>query len=107
MSRTVRSLAVLALAVWFLAGTIPAAAAPLFASGAEESVWSAAWDWLVGLFAGSDAGCTIDPDGKPCSNPTVNGNAGGTIDPNGLTANAGVGIDPDGLTAGVAIDPNG
>ncbi|HEX3129068.1 MAG TPA: hypothetical protein VH394_17170 [Thermoanaerobaculia bacterium] len=84
MSRTVRSLAVLALAVWFLAGTVPAAAAPLLTSGAEQSVWSAAWDWLVGLFAGSDAGCTIDPDGRPvCAGSTSNRNAGGTIDPNG------------------------
>lgn len=84
MSRTVRSLAVLALVVWFLAGTIPASAAPLFVSSAEPSVWSAAWDWLVGLFAGSDAGVTIDPDGKPER-------------PNGATSN----------DAGVAIDPNG
>lgn len=84
MSRTVRSFAVLALAVWFLAGTVPAAAAPLFGSGAQESVWSAAWDWLVGLFAGSDAGGTIDPNGKPeRPGPTSNGDAGGAIDPNG------------------------
>lgn len=84
MSRTVRILAVLALAVWFLAGTIPAAATPLFASGAEESVWSAAWDWLVGLFAGSDAGCTIDPDGQPEGPGTPSSSdAGVAIDPNG------------------------
>jgi hypothetical protein len=82
MSRTVRSLAVLALAVWFLAGTVPVTAAPLHERAREESIWSAAWDWLVGLFAGSDAGCTIDPDGRPvCAGSTAK--AGGAIDPNG------------------------
>ena len=63
---------------------LAAAAAPLFGSGAQESVWSAAWDCLVGLFAGSEAGCAIDPNGRPvCPGPTSNGDAGGTIDPNG------------------------
>lgn len=83
MSRTVRSFAVLALAVWFLAGTVPAAAAPLFGSGAQESVWSAAWEWLVGLFAGSEAGVTIDPNGKPERPGPTSNDAGVTIDPNG------------------------
>lgn len=82
MSRTVRSVAVLALVVWFLAGTIPASAAPLFVSSAEPSVWSAAWDWLVGLFA--KAGVGIDPNGR-------------TERPSGMTSN----------DAGVTIDPNG
>jgi hypothetical protein len=58
----------------------------------------------VGLFAGSDAGATIDPNGKPV---TPSSDAGGGIDPDGLTVNAGVGIDPNGLTAGGTIDPNG
>ena len=94
MSRTVRSLAVLALVVWFLAGTVPVTAAPLD-RGPVESLWTAAWEWLAGLFAGSDAGCTIDPDGKPnCAGSTAHRDAGAAID-------------PDGLTAGAAIDPNG
>ncbi len=83
MSRTVRSVAVLALVVWFLAGTVPASAAPLFVPSVESSVWSAAWDWLVGLFANAGAG--IDPNGKaerPGGRVTSN-DAGGTIDPNG------------------------
>ena len=82
MSRTVRSLAVLALAVWFLAGTVPAAAAPLLDRAGEESLWSAAWEWLTGLFESSDAGGAIDPNGQP---PTAgpNGDAGVAIDPNG------------------------
>ena len=92
MSRTVRSLAVLALVVWFLAGTIPASAAPLFGPSAEPSVWSAAWEWLVGLFA--PAGATIDPDGQ----------AGVTIDPNGKPERPGAATSND---AGAAIDPNG
>jgi hypothetical protein len=84
MSRTVRSLAVLVLALWFLAGTVPATAVPLSGSAAEESVWSAAWDWLVGLFAPSDAGCTIDPNGRPiCFGPASNRDAGAAIDPDG------------------------
>lgn len=84
MSRTVRSLAVLALVVWFLAGTIPASAAPLSGPSAEPSVWSAAWDWLVGLFAGSDAGAGIDPEGRPRPGTTTTSNdAGVAIDPNG------------------------
>lgn len=94
MSRTVRSLAVLALVVWFLAGTIPASAAPLFGPSAEPSVWSAAWDWLVSLFAESDAGGTIDPDGE----------AGGAIDPNGKPDLPGATTSND---AGGTIDPNG
>lgn len=91
MSRTVRSLAVLALLVWFLAGTIPASAAPLFGPSPEPSVWSAAWEWLVGLFA--PAGGTIDPNGEA-----------GAIDPNGKPERPGGATTND---AGVAIDPNG
>jgi hypothetical protein len=77
MSRTVRSLAVLALAAWFLAGTVPAAAAPLAGPEGEESIWSAAWDWLVDLV-------TPGPDGG-VPRPGSNSDAGGTIDPDGLT----------------------
>lgn len=102
MSRTVRSFAVLALAVWFLAGTVPAAAAPLFGSGAQESVWSAAWDWLVGLFAGSEAGGGIDPDGQTVKGVNSQSDAGCAIDPNGRPVCSG-----SMSNAGGAIDPNG
>jgi hypothetical protein len=78
MSRTVRVFAALALTVLFLASPV-AAASPSHESGVQ-SLWDSAWRWLAELVlpqgpAGdpkstgpvptSDAGGTIDPDGKP------------------------------------------
>jgi hypothetical protein len=86
MSRTLRALAALALTVLLVAGAVPAAAAPLPSPAGAESVWTSAWDWLVGLFAPDEAGVGIDPNGRvqrPSAGP--NGDAGGTIDPDGLT----------------------
>jgi hypothetical protein len=73
MSRTVRALAGLVLTVLFLAS--PVAAAPLPQPSDAQSLWDSAWQWLVELVlpdpkspdpvTNSDAGGTIDPDGKP------------------------------------------
>lgn len=41
-------------------------------------------DWLQALWSGADAGCDIDPNGKPlCAPVTVNSDLGCNIDPNG------------------------
>jgi len=76
MSRTVRALAALVLTVFFLTSPV-AAASPSHKSG-EQSLWDSAWQWLVEL---------VLPDGltggpKP-PDPVPNGDAGGTIDPDG------------------------
>lgn len=74
MSRTVRALAALILLVFLVAG--PAAAAtPSQFSG------DSLWQWLVDLLLPDD------PDGEERPEPGANdgGDAGGTIDPNGLT----------------------
>jgi len=86
MSRTVRAFAVLALMVVFLAG--PAAAAP--SSGVGASLWASTWQWLVDLVLPN--GPLPDPQSP---DPGPNGDAGGGIDPDGLTA-SGVILQPRG-----------
>ena len=75
MSRSVRTLAVLALTAWFLAGTVPAAALP--APDRPEPLWSSVWEWLADFFTPDPAG------GAPPQDPAPTGDAGVTIDPNG------------------------
>lgn len=76
--------AVLALAL-VLAG--PTHAAGLEAPSLEKvpQALTAAWEWLQGLWSGSDHGCGIDPNGKPrCAPVTAQGDRGCGIDPNGM-----------------------
>lgn len=86
MSRTVRAFGSLALMILFLAG--PAAAATP-SPGSGVSLWDSAWQWLVEL---------VLPDG-PVPDPeapepgTNGGDAGGAIDPNGVTV-FGVSLEP-------------
>lgn len=68
-----------------------ALAGPVHAVGTSEpaglvvsEVFASAWDWLRGLWAGTDHGCGIDPDGKPwCTPVTTQGDHGCDIDPDG------------------------
>ncbi|MEA2559754.1 MAG: hypothetical protein QOH06_1258 [Acidobacteriota bacterium] len=76
MSRTVRAFAALVLTVLFL--TSPVAAASRSQKSDAQSFWDSAWRWLVEL---------VLPEGpnsgpKP-TDPRPNGDAGGTIDPDG------------------------
>lgn len=80
MSRTVRALAALALAVLFLAGPV-AAATPV--SGEGSSWWGSAWQWLVEMLL---------PEGER-PDPVPNDDAGGGIDPDGLKV-SGVCLEP-------------
>ena len=80
MSRTLRTLAAVALTVLFL--TSPALAAPPALPNGAASLWSSAWQWLVELFLPGDAGGTIDPNGGH-PQPEPNDDAGVGIDPNG------------------------
>jgi hypothetical protein len=73
MSRSVRAFAALVLTVLFLAS--PVAAASLSKSG-TQSLWDSAWQWLVEL---------VLPDGPKPPDPRPNGDAGGTIDPDGMS----------------------
>ena len=81
MSRTVRALGALTLLVLFLVAGPVAAATPAHVSGA--SLWDSAWQWLVELVLPGDPDGEVAPPEDPGSNG--GGDAGGTIDPNGLT----------------------
>lgn len=87
MSRTVRTLAVLALTVLFLTSPVTAAAAAL-SNEPGASLWGSAWQWLVELLLPDGPN-----DGEERPAPGPNGDdAGGTIDPNGLTVS---GVTPE------------
>lgn len=88
-----------------LAGPALAASPGALAPVKAPAVLTAAWDWLVGLWAGADHGCNIDPDGKPrCAPLTAQADAGCNIDPNGSSRCAPVTAQTD---HGCGIDPNG
>jgi hypothetical protein len=72
MSRTVRAFAALVLTILFLAS--PVAAASLSHKSDAQSLWESAWQWLVEL---------VLPDSPKPSDPRPNSDAGGTIDPDG------------------------
>lgn len=72
MSRTVRALAALTLAVLFL--TSPALASTS-APGSGTTVWGSVWEWVLDLLL---------PGGEEPPNQGSGGDAGGGIDPNGV-----------------------
>lgn len=77
MSRSLRTFAALVLTVFFL--TSPAAAAASPGPAGAETPWGAVWEWLLDILPGGPFG-----DGLPSSGS--NGDAGVTIDPDGVTA---------------------
>ena len=77
MSRTLRTLAALVLTVLFLTSPV-AAAAPSGQAGAE-SLWTSAWEWLLNILPGGPSG------GGPLQGAKPDGDAGVTIDPDGMT----------------------
>jgi len=59
-------------------------AGPAQAAGPEVPSLGEVWEWLQGLWSEADAGCDIDPDGKPrCSPVTPQADHGCGIDPDG------------------------
>ncbi|HYN20723.1 MAG TPA: hypothetical protein VE078_07175 [Thermoanaerobaculia bacterium] len=81
MSRASRTVAAIALAALFFASTPAAAAAlPMNQSGAV-ALWNAAWQWLEDLILPGG-----QPDGQQPGS-SANGDAGGTIDPDGVRVN--------------------
>lgn len=67
-----------------LAGPAVAAGPGTLSPAKVPAALAAAWDWLMGLWAGADHGCGIDPNGKPrCAPVTTQVDAGCDIDPNG------------------------
>lgn len=100
--KTFRPLVAMALAVALaLALAAPAAAAPADGGSAIVSpaaLWQRLNDWIDALFAASEAGPEMDPDGVV---------AGPDMDPDGMEA--GPGMDPNGgqNDAGPEMDPDG
>ena len=59
-------------------------AGPARAAGPEAPTLVSVWEWLEGLWSRADAGCNIDPNGKPrCAPVTAQADAGCNIDPDG------------------------
>lgn len=78
MSRTVRALAALTLAVVFLTSPVLAGTS---SSGSGTTWWGSVWEWVVDVLLpgeepptqgpGGDAGGGIDPDGSTVSGVTL------------------------------------
>jgi hypothetical protein len=97
-----RPLAATALAAALVLAVVPAASAAPGDGGPAVTSPLAAWQWLHGwldrLFAASEAGPGMDPNGSDAQ-------AGPHMDPNGVEAE----LDPDGTQsdAGPHMDPDG
>lgn len=105
MTRSIlRPLAATALAAALVLAAVPAAAAAPADDGSvvTTKLEVRAWlnDWIDRLFAASEAGPGMEPNGA---------GAAPEMDPDGLTTEAGPGMDPDGTEsdAGPHMDPNG
>ena len=67
-----------------LAGPVRAAGPSAPSPGEVPRALAAAWEWLQGLWSRADAGCDIDPNGKPrCAPVTAQADHGCGIDPDG------------------------
>ena len=75
MSRTLRTLAALALTVLFLTSPVAAAARP---GQTGAALWTSAWEWLLNILPGDPSG------GGPLQGAGPDGDAGVTIDPDGV-----------------------
>ena len=101
---TLRPLAATALAAVLVLAAVPAALATAADAGSVVTTrldvrqWLNAW--IDRLFATSEAGPGMDPNGVQ---------AGPDMDPNGMTTEAGPHMDPDGpqTEAGPDMDPDG
>lgn len=87
MSRTLRTLSALVLTVLFLASPVAAVALP--GQAGTQSLWSSGWEWLMSLLPGDPAGDGLLPGAE------TNGDAGGTIDPDGVTVAGAAGATPE------------
>ncbi len=58
----------------------------------SQSIVSFIWNHLIGLW--EKEGGSLDPDGKPLTNPTPN--SGSSLDPSGALSDSGGSLDPNG-----------
>ncbi|MBW8877276.1 MAG: hypothetical protein JF614_20115 [Acidobacteria bacterium] len=94
LRRTVATFLFLLLSLTALAAAAPPrlAAGPKAGPSKSQPVVSLLWNTLVHFW--EKEGSSLDPNGKPLTNPAPNG--GSSLDPNGALSDSGGSLDPDG-----------